>query len=137
MGTVFEDAYGHRQPAATVTALAAGAVSTTAVGTIAPTTNAGAAPTVTAVVANDTAGNFTLTPVTGGGAQSSGNVAVVTFAQPYGVAPKAVNVSLYNQAGNVALAAAATGITVTGFSIAVGAALTTANLYTVVYAVTP
>jgi hypothetical protein len=136
--TVIEDAYGHRNPGGQAgTALAAGAVSTTAVGTIAPTTAAGATPTVTAVVANDTRGSFTLNPVTGGGAQATGNVVVVTFAQPYGVAPSAVNCNLFNQAGNVALAVAATGITVAGFSIAVGTVLTTANNYTVSYVVTP
>lgn len=136
MPTVKTDAYGHRTPSSNGelgTALASGAVSTTAVGTIVPTTNAGAAPTVTAVSANDTAGTFTLTAVTGGGAQAAGSVAEIRFAQPLAAVPKAVLVTVNNQAaGTTPLLAAAVAITVAGFSVST-TVLTTANLYTVQY----
>lgn len=136
-----QDAYGHRGQAAVGTlgtALAAGAVSTSAAGTIAPTTAAGANPTVTSVVANDTAGSFVLNPVTGGGAQAAGAVVQVTFAQPYAAAPTAVVVNMCdNAAGSsgVAVAASAQSITTTGFTINVGAALTTAHNYLTTYSV--
>jgi hypothetical protein len=137
MGVVFEDAVGHRQATSQPTALTAGAVSTTAVGTIAPTTNAGASPTVTAVTANDTAGTFTLNPVTGGGAQAAGTVAVVTFANPYAAVPKAVIVQVYDQAaGTTVVASSATGVTAAGFNVNT-AILTTAHNYTVMYYVIP
>lgn len=139
MPNITTDAYGHRAPtsAGTLgTALAAGAVSTTAIGTIVPTTAAGATPTVTNVNANDTAGTFTLSPVTGGGAQAAGAVAQVFFAQPYSATPKAVIVSLCDNAGgagSVAVACAAQTITTTGFTLNVATALTTAHTYTATY----
>lgn len=138
MPTVVEDAYGHRN-VATAVALTAGAVSTTAAGTVAPTTAAGASPTVTFATgqsANDTRGSFTLSPVTGGGAQAAGATAVVTFANPYGSAPASVIVTVTNNAGPVAVAAQATSVTANGFSVST-AILTTANVYTVQYVVTP
>lgn len=143
MAYVHRDAYGHRTPtsAGTLgTALAAGAVSTTVIGTIVPTVAAGASPTVTGVSANDAAGTFTLSPVTGGGAQAAGAVAQVFFAQPYTAAPKAVNVDVCDNAagaGQVAVAASAQSITTTGFTVNVSAALTTAHTYNVCYSVTP
>jgi hypothetical protein len=139
MPAITTDAYGHRSgtSAGTLgTALAAGAVSTTAIGTIVPTTAAGAAPTVTAVSANDTAGTFTLSPVTGGGAQAAGAVAQVFFAQPYAAIPKAVLVGVVDNAagaGAVAVAAGAQTITTTGFTFNVSAALTTAHTYNCTY----
>lgn len=129
-----QDAYGHYPPLQGP-ALTAGAVSTTAAGTIAPTTGAGAAPTVTAVNAVDFAGSFTLSPVTGGGGQSAGTVAVVEFANPLPSVPKAILVTIYDQANGAAVAAAATGITTSSFNVAVGIALTTAHVYTVAYEV--
>ena len=106
---------------------------------IVPTTAAGATPTVTAVSANDTAGTFTLSPVTGGGAQAAGAVAQVFFAQPYSAIPKSVVVNVCNNAAGasgVAVASAAQTITTTGFTVNVAAALTTANTYNVTYTVT-
>lgn len=132
-----QDAYGHF-PATTGPLLTAGAVSTTAIGTIAPTTAAGAAPTVTfgtGQTANDVAGSFTLTPVTGGGAQAAGAAAVVNYANPQPCLPKAILVTIYDQANGAAIAAAATSITTQGFSVSVGVALTTAHLYTISYEV--
>jgi len=132
-----QDAYGHFPPS-TGTALTAGAVSTTAVGTIAPTTAAGASPTVTfgtGQTATDIAGTFTLNPVTGGGAQAAGAVAVVTFANGLPALPKAILVTIYDQANAAAIAAAATSISCAGFSVSVGVALTTAHNYTITYEV--
>lgn len=140
MSYVNEDAYGHRS-ATNIgpqgTALAAAAVGVVTPGAIAGTTNAGAAPTVTAVSANDMAGTFTLTAVTGGGAQAAGAVATVRFAQPLSAVPKAVLVTVNNQAaGTTPLLAAAVAITITGFDIST-TILTTANLYSVQYTVIP
>lgn len=130
-----QDAYGHF-PATAGPVMAAGAVSTTAAGTIAPTTGAGQSPTVsfgTGQSANDVAGTFTLNPVTGGGAQSAGGVATVNFSNPQPCLPKAVIVTIYDQANGAAIAAAATNITCQGFTVSVGVALTTAHNYTVSY----
>src|SRR3954470_582319 len=138
MPIVAEDFYGH-PGIATGPALTAGAVSTTAAGTIAPTTAAGATPTVTFATgqtANDRRGSFTLNPVTGGGAQAAGVTAIVTFAQPYSVAPACVQVIVSNNAGPVAVAAFASSITANGFSVNTSI-LTTANVYTATYVVTP
>ena len=137
-GTRTEDAYGHVNPT-TATALTAGAVSTTAAGTIAPTTAAGASPTVTFAtgqVATDSYGSFTLSPVTGGGAQAAGATAVVTFTNPYGRPPACVQVTVTNNSGPAAIAAYASNITASGFSVNT-ALLTTANVYTVTYNVLP
>jgi hypothetical protein len=143
MPGVTTDAYGHESAsnAGTLgTNLAAGAVSTTAIGTIVPTTAAGASPTVTAVSANDKAGSFTLSPVTGGGAQAAGAVAQVFFAQPYTATPKSVIVNICNLAAGssgVAVAASAQTVTTTGFTFNVSAALTTANTYYCTFQVAP
>src|ERR1700730_1972270 len=95
-----QDANGHF-PATAGPVMTAGAVSTTAAGTIAPTTGAGQTPTVTfgaGQSANDVAGTFTLSPVTGGGAQAAGVVAIVTYATGQPVLPKAIVVTIYDQA---------------------------------------
>lgn len=140
MPVVSTDFYGH-QSASLGTSLTAGAVSTTAVGTIAPTTAAGATPTVTFAAgqaANDSAGTFTLNPVTGGGAQAAGSVAQVTFANPYASPPKAVLVSMCDNAagaGQVAVTCAAQNIGTASFTVNVATALTTAHNYTVTYEV--
>jgi hypothetical protein len=135
------DANGHASASPLSANLTAGAVSTTAAGTIAPTTNAGASPTVTFAtgqVANDDGGSFTLNPVTGGGAQAAGAVAVVTFSNAYPATPKCVLVTINDQAaGTAPAAAAAVSVAATGFSVAVGSALTTAHSYTVQYVVVP
>lgn len=141
MPAVTVDAYGHRSASSAGTlavALAAGAVSTTAIATIVPTTAAGASPTVTTVSANDTAGNFTLSPVTGGGAQAAGAVAQIFFAEPYAAIPKAVLVNVCDNAAGasaVAVAASAQSLLTTGFTVNVSAALTTAHTYLVTYSV--
>ncbi len=144
MPAVTVDAYGHRAPSNSGTLgadLAAGAVSTTVAGTIVPTTAAGASPTVTfgtGQAANDTAGTFTLNPVTGGGAQAAGAVAQIFFKQPYSAVPKAVVVNVCdNAAGSsaVAVAASSQSILTTGFTVNVSAALTTAHNYSVSYVV--
>jgi hypothetical protein len=130
-----QDGYGHFPPISGPL-LTAGAVSTTAQGTIAPTTAAGASPTVTfgtGQIAKDQAGTFTLSPVTGGGAQAAGAVAVVTFANGLPNVPTAIIVEIYDQANAAAIAAAATSISAAGFSVSVGVALTTAHVYTVTY----
>jgi hypothetical protein len=140
-----QDTYGHVQQNTNNSAanLTAGAVSTTAIGTIAPTTAAGASPTVTFGTgqrATDMAGQFTLNPVTGGGAQAAGTVASVFFANAFEVAPAAVVVNICDNAAGanqVAVTASAESITATGFNINVAAALTTAHNYTVTYMVAP
>ncbi len=138
MPTIIEDAYGHRGTSIGAS-LTAGAVSTTAAGTIAPTTSAGATPTVTfagSQAANDSRGTFTLSPVTGGGAQAAGVTSVVRFAQPYAVAPASIQVTVTNNAGAVPVGAFATNITAAGFDISTQI-LTTANVYNVTYQVNP
>lgn len=138
-GAVNLDRYGHEDDnQENVTQLTAGAVSTSAVGTISPTTAAGAAPTVAIGDCTDRRGNFALSPVTGGGAQAAGEVALVRFAQPYGDPPAAVLVTVENETdGNAAVACAAADITGDGFDVMVGAALTTAKVYRVIYIVVP
>lgn len=128
------DAYGH-EPQASGPLLTAGAVSTTAVGTIAPTTGAGAAPTVTLPTATDLGGQFVLSPVTGGGAQAAGAVAIVTFANSLPALPRTIVCTIYDQANGAAVAAMATLITATSFSFSVGVALTTAHVYTCAFMV--
>lgn len=139
------DYYGHSQGVTNGSGanLTAGAVSTTAQGTIAPTTAAGATPTVTFGTgqrATDMGGSFTLNPVTGGGAQAAGAVALVTFAQAFEVPPAAVNVDMCDNAAGasgVAVTVSAQSVTASSFTVNVGAALTTAHNYSVQYSVTP
>lgn len=120
------------------TQLTAGAVSTSAVGTISPTTAAGASPTVTIGDCTDYRGNFLLNPVTGGGAQAAGEVALVRFVKPYPAAPGCILVTVENETdGNAAAVAAAADITADGFDLMVGSALTTAKAYRVNYVVIP
>jgi hypothetical protein len=144
MSAVILDGVGHEprpSVASGATELTFGAVSTTAVGTISPTTSAGAAPTTSAVTGSsctDRRGRFNLNPVTGGGAQAAGIVAKVVFSKPYAVVPASVQVNLFNDTDDTAAVVASAGnITVTGFDIVVGTALTTAKVYDVSYLVTP
>lgn len=138
-GLVFKDALEHVVPTHG-TALTAGAVSTSAAGTISPTTSAGAAPTVTlisGVTCDDTRGRFNLNPVTGGGAQAAGQVCLVRFAKPYSKIPTAVNLNLANNTDSTAaIVVAPDAVTVAGFDILVGTALTTAKEYVIDYTVT-
>jgi hypothetical protein len=120
------------------TQLLAGAVGTTAVGTIAGTTAAGASPTVTITDATDERGNFLLNPVTGGGAQAAGKVAVVRFSRAYTTAPGSVTISMANETDSTAtIVVAVLAIATTGFDIYVGSALTTAKAYRIAYTVNP
>lgn len=116
--------------------LAAGAVGVVTAGTISGTTNAGAAPTVAVTEASDRRGNFTLSPVTGGGAQAAGVTATVRFVKEYGDAPTSVIVNVVNETDQTAVAAGATLITAAGFGI-MTTILTTAKVYRVTYAVIP
>ena len=138
-GSVNLDVDGHEignQLAATQ--LTAGAVSTSAVGTISGTTAAGAAPTVTIGDCTDRRGNFLLNPVTGGGAQAAGEVALVRFAKPYGAAPAVVLLTVENETdGNLVNVSAAADVTGDGFDITVDEVLITAKAYRVQYLVIP
>lgn len=131
-----KDYYGHVEPIHG-TALTFGAVSTSAVGTISPTTSAGATPTteaITGITCDDSRGRFYLKPVTGGGAQAAGQVVLVRFNKPYAKAPSAVLVTITNETDTTAaIVAAANLVTVAGFDILVGTALTTAKTYAVNY----
>ncbi len=139
MGAIVTDNYGHEVIASPApTQLTAGAVSTSAVGTISGTTAAGAAPTVTIGDCTDRRGNFLLNPVTGGGAQAAGEVALVRFVRPYSKAPGAVLISIGNETdGTSAIVVSAADVTVDGFDVEVGTALTTAKAYRVNYLVIP
>lgn len=140
MPPLVSDFYGHN-PAATngsAANLVAAAVGVVTPGTISGTTNAGANPTITAANANDTAGNFTLTAVTGGGAQAAGAVCNVTFVNPYAAVPKHVAVYLVDQAApGTPILAGYGSLTAAGFTVTVAAVLVTAHLYTVSYVVIP
>jgi hypothetical protein len=131
------DAYGHDMTGIQgFPAMTAGAVSTSAAGTIAPTTAAGNSPTVTFATGQqscDQQGAFTLNPVTAGGAQAAGAVAVITFFQSMPIVPHAILCTIYDDANAAAIVAKATSITANGFSFSVGVALTTAHTYTCVY----
>lgn len=135
--TIATDGYSH-WPLDPGTHLTAGAVSTTAAGTIAPTTSAGASPTVTFAAgqsATDNAGTFTLNPVTGGGAQAAGGVAVITYLNGQPGLPTAIQCTIADNANGAAISAMATSVTSNGFTFTVGAALTTAHSYTCTYIV--
>jgi len=135
-GNIATDAYGHEIGDTTVIQLTAGAVGTNAVGTIAGTAAAGAAPTVTIGDCTDRRGNFLLNPVTGGGAQAAGAVALIKFARPYARPPGLVMVDVVNETdGNLVASAAPLTVTGDGWSLVVGAALTTAKAYRVNYLV--
>jgi hypothetical protein len=139
MAAVVTDANYHEvRDDARATQLTAGAVSTSAVGTISPTTSAGATPTVAIVNATDRVGSFTLSPVTGGGAQAAGEVALVRFAKPYATTPRAIIVQIDNDTDSTSThVCVAVDITVAGFDISVGAVLVTAKVYNVSYYVIP
>ena len=138
-GSVNLDVDGHEiRNQGTATQLTAGAVSTSAVGTISGTTAAGAAPTVTIGDCTDRRGNFLLNPVTGGGAQAAGEVALVRFAKPYGAAPAVVLLTVENETdGNLVNVSAAADVTGDGFDITVDEVLITAKAYRVQYLVIP
>jgi hypothetical protein len=130
------DFYGHKTSTGG-TQLTAGAVSTSVAGTISGTTAAGAAPTVTITDCTDERGSFLLNPVTGGGAQAAGEVALVRFAKEYPVTP-IVLVTIGNEtAGSSTIVASAADVTTAGFDVEVGTALTTAQAYRVQYLVVP
>lgn len=135
------DGVGHGVQSRPATSLAGAAVSTTTAGTIAGTTNAGAAPTVaipSGFVCTDRAGTFTLTAVTGGGAQAAGDVATVRFLNEYAATPAAVIINFYDDdTTDLARVAAATLVTTQGFNINVPAVLVTAHTYRVSYHVIP
>lgn len=139
MAVLQQDSVGHRTQISG-TQMTAGAVGTSAVGTVAGTTSAGAAPTVSFVsgtTCTDAGGRFTLNPVTGGGAQAAGEVAVITFNNPYARIP-AILVSMSNTTDTTAaIVAAATTVTVAGWKLCVGTALTTAKAYEVTWTVIP
>jgi len=120
----------------TATQLTAGAVGVVTAGTISGTTNAGAAPTVAITECTDRRGSFTLSPVTGGGAQAAGVVATVRFANEYGDAVVGVIVSVFNETDQTAVAAGVTLLTAAGFGIGT-TILTTAKVYRVTYVVIP
>lgn len=136
MATQTVDTYGHVNAPPGSNVLAAAAVGVVTAGTIAGTTNAGAAPTVTAVTASDNYGQYTLNPVTGGGAQAAGATSTVVFAQSFGSTP-IIQVTVTNittPATPTAVAAYPTAVTSAGFSVTTGL-LVTANNYLVQYAV--
>lgn len=121
--------------------MAAAAVGVVTAGTISGTTAAGAAPTVafpTNFEANDRRGTFTLTAVTGGGAQAAGDVATVRFTNTMPSVPNAVIVTLYDDdTTDLARTVAATLVTTSGFNINVPAVLVTAHVYRISYVVIP
>lgn len=137
MAMQFKDALGHVVPENAPVTLTMGAVGTSAVGTISPTASAGAAPTtvlISGVTCDDSRGRFELNPVTGGGAQAAGQVVLVRFTKPYAKIPSAVTVTITNETDTTAaIVAAANLVTVAGFDILVGTALTTAKKYIVNY----
>lgn len=143
MAQLFIDTYGHEVPPAgpNIASLTAGAVSTSAAGTISPTTSAGASPTVTlisGVTPTERRGSFNLNPVTGGGAQAAGQVALVRWKNPYSALPACVLVTIENSTDSTATIVASAGnITAAGFDLFVGTALTTAKTYIVNYLVVP
>jgi hypothetical protein len=118
-------------------ALTAGAVGVTTAGIVAGTTAAGAAPTVAIVNAHDGGGSFDLTPVTGGGAQAAGVVATVRFNSARPTTPKAVVLNIHNTTAtpDLPIVASCSAKTVNGFDVLVAAALVTANVYRVDFAV--
>lgn len=118
------------------TQLTAGAVGVVTAGTISGTTAAGAAPTTAITDCTDRRGSFTLTPVTGGGAQAAGVVATVRFAKEYGDAPAGILVNVVNETDSTAVAAGVTLLTAAGFGV-MTTILTTAKVYRVNYVVIP
>jgi hypothetical protein len=89
-------------------------------------TNWGAAATPITPASNDLAGAVSV--LSGGSAPAAGNVATVTFAQPFASPPKSVSL-------DGPLSAYPTAITNTGFTIVTGAAGVAATTYTWYYIV--
>lgn len=138
-GQGLRDATGKPSPFPGTVAMTAGAVGTTVAGTISGTTNAGQSPTVTAVSGDDSRCVATLNPVTGGGAQSAGEVAQVRFSTPYPAVPKLVQlqvVDITTATTPAAVASYATNITAAGFGVTTPA-LTTAHNYLITFEVVP
>lgn len=136
-GTINLDRAGHEDDNQEfLTQMAAGAVGVVTAGTISGTTNAGAAPTVAITDCTDRRGSFTLSPVTGGGAQAAGVTATVRFNSEYGDAPAGVLVNVVNETDQTAVAAGATLLTAAGFGV-MTTILTTAKVYRVNYVVIP
>lgn len=132
---VTQDAYGHLQRLSGPTSLTAAANGVTTAGTIAvATAGAGTGATVSIPAGsapNDLRGVFT---VTGAGTPAAGAIARVNFAQPYaGVPAVAVNVANATPAN---IAAAAVSVTVDGFTVYAGAAVSV-GANTVSYQVIP
>lgn len=136
MANISTDFYGHYPPSNNgVGAALAAAASGTAAGTITPGGVVVTA-TPTAVNGNDTAGNFLVVTA----ATSAGVAANVFFAQPYGVAPRAVIVQVYDQTGTAILPATAQPLGAglgTGFAIFVSAPAAAAHTCQVFYEVVP
>jgi hypothetical protein len=132
---VTQDAYGHLQRLSGPTTLTAAADGVTTAGTIAvETSGAGTGATVTipsGSAPNDLRGRFT---VTGAGTPAAGVIAVVNFSQPYANVPTVlVNVANATPAN---IAAAAVSVTVDGFSVYAGSAVSV-GANTVSYVVIP
>jgi len=134
-GPVTQDAYGHLQNLAGPATLTAAANGVTTAGTIAvATAGAGTGATVTVPAGsapNDLRGVFT---VTGAGTPAAGIIAHVSFAQPYANIP-AVQVNVAN-ATPANVAASAVNVTVNGFDVYAGAAVSV-GANTVSYVVIP
>lgn len=132
MPAVATDYYGHLASLATSTSLTAAANGVTTAGTIAVAT-AGAGTGSSVVIPasaspNDVRGTFN---VTGAGTPAAGNIAVVNFAQPYSAVPT-VLVQVTNASGAV-VAASAASVTVNGFTVNAGAAISASAGNTVQY----
>lgn len=123
IGPLVTDAYGHLQGMSGPTTLTAALTGTTVAGTIAVAAagaGAGSAVTISAAqTPNDVRGQF---GITGAGAPAAGLVARVNFAQPYAAIP-AVTVNLAN-ATPAGISASAVNVSVNGFDIYAGAAIT-------------
>lgn len=134
-GVVTQDAYGHLRNLGGPGVLVAAAAGVTTPGTIAVVTagaGAGSSVTVPATASpSDVRGTFT---VTGAGAPAAGGIAKVNFAQPYSAIPTVmVNVSNATPAN---VAASAVGVTVDGFTVYAGSAISV-GANTVSYQVIP
>ncbi len=132
MPAVATDYYGHLASLSTSTSLTAAANGVTTAGTIAVAT-AGAGTGASVVIPasaspNDVRGTFN---ITGAGTPAAGNIAVVNFAQPYSAVPT-VLVQVTNASGAV-VAASAASVTVNGFTVNAGAAISASAGNTVQY----
>lgn len=115
--------------------LTAGAVSTSAAGTISGTTSAGQSPTVTITDCTDVRGNFLLNPVTGGGSQTAGKVALVRYATALPAAPGAVTITVADETDSTSpITYGVLSADANGFDIYTSA-LTTGKAYRVHYSV--